>query len=59
MSFIGREIARGLCDWERRQYMSDSQIVDEENKRREKLEKKQREAYKRNFGIYPEQTWRF
>jgi len=39
--------------------MSDGQIIDEENKRREKLEKKQREAYKRNFGIYPEQTWKF
>jgi hypothetical protein len=56
---LGSEIARGLCEWERRQYMSESECVDRENKRREMEEKRKREAFKRSFGVYPNETWRW
>lgn len=56
---IGYEIARGLCDWEKRQSMSESEYRKIKNKRREQEEKKRREGYKRAFGVYPEQTWRW
>ena len=56
---LRHEIARGLCEWERRQYMSDTEYVDRENKRREKEEKRRREAFKRAFGVYPDQVWRW
>lgn len=56
---IGYEIARGLCDWERRQGMSRNEIADEEIKRRKAKEKAYREGYKRAFGVYPEETWRW
>lgn len=54
---LGSSIAKRLCEWERRQYMSDAQIVDEENRRREKEEKRQRQAFKKAFGVYPDQVW--
>lgn len=56
---LGYEIARGLCEWERRQYISDSEYVDQENRRREKEKKRQDAAFKRTFGVYPDQVWRW
>lgn len=59
---LGRIIAGGLCRWEQEQKERDwnERVIYEQEQRRrqEKEEKKRREAYKRCFGTYPEQTWR-
>jgi len=55
---LGREIARGLCDWERRQNMTDMAVKEERMKKEKTETKKRREAYKKAFGVYPEETWR-
>lgn len=55
---MGKVIAHGLCDWERHQGMSDWSVAQEKAEARKKAEKRQREAYKRAFGVYPEDTWK-
>lgn len=56
------EVGRTISQWDRVNNMSEEQYHKwkaAEEKRKEKEEKARREAYKRAFGVYPEQTWRW
>lgn len=54
--FIGREIAKGLVEAERRQGMSSWQIEIEKEHKRQAQEKRRNEHFKRMFGFYPNGT---
>lgn len=62
LGYLGRQGVYKWCEWERKQNMSADErwLYEEEKAReRERQNKKYREGYKRAFGVYPEDTWRW
>jgi len=68
MSFrgqIGRGIAKGLCDLDRslsapdETYWEREQRIMRECERKNKEQERKNAAYKRMFGVWPNETWRW